>query len=85
MSKSFSRTIKDLDLFGHAITLRFNQNAGHHQTLLGGCFSLVIYMIGLIMILIKIGDVDSIIATSSTTYQIHKDSEEPFEDVSLKE
>ena len=37
------------------------------------------------MILIKIGDVDSIIATSSTTYQIHKDSEEPFEDVSLKE
>ena len=36
------KKIKEMDKFGHPISLTFNKNGSDHKTLLGGCVSLLI-------------------------------------------
>ena len=81
MSRSLRRTIKDIDIFGHRISLKFNQHGDKHQTLMGGFLTIILYILGLIILIIKVGEVQTILAKSNTTYRLN-DSDD-FEDISL--
>ena len=40
----FRRFIKNFDLFGHPINLRFNGKGESHQTILGGLLTVCLYV-----------------------------------------
>jgi hypothetical protein len=51
--KLFRNIIKKHDLFGHVIQLNFNQNGSSHKTIVGGCFSTIIYTFMIFYILVS--------------------------------
>jgi hypothetical protein len=55
--RSFNRVIKDCDLFGHRVQLNFNKNGRTHNTILGGCSSIVFYVISLLILVARIQDI----------------------------
>lgn len=42
VSNSLREYVKSIDMFGHPIELNFNQSGSHHNTLIGGFFSIFI-------------------------------------------
>lgn len=45
MLKGLKRTVKEYDWFGHPIGLTFNNKGDAHQTVCGGCSSIVLRVI----------------------------------------
>ena len=43
-NKQVKQGVKSYDMFGHVITMNFNQRGNSHQTTFGGCVSIVIYV-----------------------------------------
>jgi len=43
-SRCYNR-IKDQDMFGHAVTLNFNQQGDTYNTIIGGCASVIIKLL----------------------------------------
>ena len=52
--KSINKKIKSHDLFGHQVTLNFNQNGDTHTTLVGGFFSIIIKAAMTVYIMINV-------------------------------
>ena len=52
MTRSCGRVIKDMDVFGHPVILNFNKNGPTHNTLLGGCCTILFYII-IVMLVLK--------------------------------
>ena len=72
MSRSCKRIVKDQDLFGHPVSLNFNQNGSHHRTCCGGCLSILIYIMAFLMLCIRLPDVQTIISSITTNYLINE-------------
>ena len=83
MSRSCKRSIKDHDLFGHHVSLQFNQNGSHHQTFLGGCLSIMLYLLALSVFCLRLPDVFTIISSVNSSYLIAK-PDTAFDNISLK-
>ena len=61
--KQFVKFIKDFDIFGHPVELNFNKNGPTHKTMIGGCVSLVYYIVTVCLVLFIVFDVgkDSVV------------------------
>jgi hypothetical protein len=68
-SRTFNRIIKDFDLFGHRVQFNFNKNGKTHNTLLGGCFSLVFYVIAFAILLNRLQDISTFTQNLTIFYQ----------------
>ena len=42
--KKLKKSVKNLDMFGHVVQINADQNQRTHKTLLGGIFSIIIYI-----------------------------------------
>ena len=55
--RTFNRVIKDCDLFGHRVQLNFNKNGRSHNTMIGGCTSIIFYIVSIAILLSRIPDI----------------------------
>jgi hypothetical protein len=74
--KKKARTfVRDQDLFGHPITLNFDQDGPEHKTIIGGVFSIILklmmffYVLRLLLQLVTLGNPDIIRYTTFTDYE----------------
>ena len=60
MARTLKSGIKGIDLFGHPITLKFNQHGDIHRTICGGLLSLIFFVLVFIIIVVKLGEVSMV-------------------------
>jgi hypothetical protein len=47
-------SFKNFDVFGHHVTLNYNRRGSEHKTCLGGLFSVLIYIVMMLLVLRKV-------------------------------
>jgi hypothetical protein len=60
MVRTLKSAIKGIDLFGHPITLKFNQHGDIHRTICGGLVSIIFLILTFIVIVVKLGEVSMV-------------------------
>lgn len=83
MSRSCKRIVKDYDIFGHPVSLKFNQNGSHHRTCCGGCLSIILYIVGFAMLCLRLTDLNTIVSSITTSILINE-ANTTFKDISLE-
>ena len=53
MPTTFSRFIKNRDIFGHRVTLNFDKKGDKHQTLCGGITTIIYFLVIALFILLR--------------------------------
>ena len=74
--RTFNRVIKDCDLFGHRVQLNFNKNGRTHNTTIGGCSSILFYVLSLLILLSRMQDISK---THSSVISLFEPSNQEIE------